>query len=548
MGVSVKVEQVYNPPNKSIIETIETTEFDEWFFSMARKTLDPEVFKWFNDLPFEVQRDFLGGITQQRDAPGDTKTWLRYFFPDSFNGPFSKAHTRYWNYVDSIDKDKKVPAYIMVLGRGGGKSTNMEATPIKLGADGVKKFALYIRHTQDKANETIQNISALLEGRKLGDYYPALTSRKLGKYGNARGWNMQEVRCSNGLSILGYGLDVASRGVKIEGDRPDLIILDDIDHELDDIKKVDKKIKLITRSILPTGSTNVTVLGGQNVIHENSIFNLLVKDKADFLLNRIVDGPYPAIENLEYDLRYDEKTDRKRYYITGGIPMWEGQNIETCENQMNEWGLDSFLTEAQHDVEEKAGGIFSDIEFERVEQKDLPEMVNVVVWCDPAITTTDNSDAMAIQADGLGVDGKIYKLYSYEEITTPERLIRKAILMAIKLKASRIGIETDQGGDTWLSVIAQATKTITKNYNIDEAAIPPFTQAKAGQGHGSKVHRAQQMKLDYEFGLIVHAINPTTRKLEKALNRFPKVKPYDLVDANYWSWKDLKGGLNSLVW
>jgi hypothetical protein len=37
-------------------------------------------------------------------------------------------------------------------------------------------------------------------------------------------------------------------------------------------------------------------------------------------------------------------------------------------------------------------------------------------------------------------------------------------------------------------------------------------------------------------------VRGTHATLERALNRFPKTKPLDLVDVAYWSWQDLNGG------
>jgi len=68
---------------------------------------------------------------------------------------------------------------------------------------------------------------------------------------------------------------------------------------------------------------------------------------------------------------------------------------------------------------------------------------------------------------------------------------------------------------------------------------PEFKENKAGAGYGPKVHRASQMLVDYEQGRIVHVLG-THAVLERALNRFPRTKPLDLVDAGFWSWNDLR--------
>jgi hypothetical protein len=46
------------------------------------------------------------------------------------------------------------------------------------------------------------------------------------------------------------------------------------------------------------------------------------------------------------------------------------------------------------------------------------------------------------------------------------------------------------------------------------------------------------MLVDYERNKIRHLVGTHT-SLENALMRFPKVKPFDLVDTAYWSWHAL---------
>jgi hypothetical protein len=72
---------------------------------------------------------------------------------------------------------------------------------------------------------------------------------------------------------------------------------------------------------------------------------------------------------------------------------------------------------------------------------------------------------------------------------------------------------------------------------------PKFDSEKAGAGHGGKMARAQRMLVDYERNKFRH-LEGTTIMLERSLERFPKVKPFDLTDASYWSWADLAGKLH----
>jgi len=47
---------------------------------------------------------------------------------------------------------------------------------------------------------------------------------------------------------------------------------------------------------------------------------------------------------------------------------------------------------------------------------ELPKFTKIVVWVDPAVTSTDQSDSQGICAGAMGVDNKKYILYSWEGI------------------------------------------------------------------------------------------------------------------------------------
>ena len=125
-----------------------------------------------------------------------------------------------------------------------------------------------------------------------------------------------------------------------------------------------------------------------------------------------------------------------------------------------------------------------------------------------------------------------------DEVWSPEDALRRAILWAVELGADHVGVETDQGGDTWRSTYEKVAADLVAEGAIERGQVPAFRQAKAGAGHGPKTHRASQMLTDYERGAFVH-VEGTHGVLERALRRFPRTKPFDLVDASYWSWRDL---------
>lgn len=473
-------------------------------------------------------------------APDNWQMRLRALFPKHFSRPFAERHVELWEWVTAIQVGERPRPFTAFWGRGGAKSTNAEAAVIDLGARGARRYCWYVSGTQDKADSHVENIASMLESERVSAYYPDLSKRMINKYGSSKGWRRNRVRTASGLTVDSLGLDTGARGVKIEDARPDIIIFDDVDELHDTLTTTNKKIATITQSVLPSGSNDCAVIFIQNLIHPNSVASQLADGRADFLKDRIVSGPYPAVHDLIY-----EQIDG-RFVITGGRASWEGQSLEVCQQQIDTWGLSAFLQESQHDVEH-TGGLWDHIDFQHVEYSFMPTFVKTAVWVDPAVTSTDNSDSMGISAGGIADNGKIYGLFWWESITSPEDAISRAIRKAIEVKSLTVGVETDQGGDTWKSVYARALQSVKDKMKgevsaeeYDKVIWPTFIEDKAGAGYGSKAERNAKMMVDYEHGQVIHVIG-THAVVEKSLRRFPN-KPLDLADSWFWTWNDLRNG------
>ena len=381
------------------------------------------------------------------------------------------------------------------------------------------------------------NIANILESSRISQYYPQMAQRKIGKYGSSKGWTRSMIRTATGFTVVAYGLDSAIRGTKIDDFRPDLIILDDIDSKHDTRATTRRKIDIITTSILPAGSPDMVVMAVQNLIISDGVFAQLASDTPPFLTDRVLSGPHPAVLGLKW--RMGDKGPE----IIGGVPVWAGQSIEVCQDQMRTWGVRAFLAEAQHDTEQGSDGIFSDIEFERIEMSEVPRLEKIVCWIDPAVTSSKKSHNQAIMIDGLeDKDGlakeqlqRIFRLYSWEGIDSPSAVISRALRMANKYGASSIGFETNMGGDLWRSTYDSISQDMFAREEIER--IPTFKSERATGATGGKEERTDQMYDEYVRGLIVH-VTGEIDMLESALRRFPG-QPDDLVDAAYWSWVEL---------
>lgn len=479
--------------------------------------------------------------------------------------PDAPHHRQYWTWLWALRRGIRPRPLIAVWARGGAKSTNAEMGAVAIGARQTRRYGWYVSGTQDQADDHVVTIAGMLESDLVATFYPELSSRRVSKFGHSRGWRVNRLRTASGFTIDAIGLDKAVRGVKVDMDRPDFIVLDDIDDTHDSPLTTTKKLKTITNTIIPAGATDLAILGIQNLVHPDSVFAQIVARSTDVLSNRLLLGPVPAVDDLTY-----RQTRDGRFVITGGTPTWIGQDLTQCQALIDEIGITAFLEEAQHEVEPPAGGMFSHIDMAalRISPDDVPALTRVECWVDPAVTKTDQSDAQAIQIDGIDGDsrtGTIYRLYSWEQRATPLEAIMRAILMAARFGALYVGVETDQGGETWESVFREAKDLLLGGRNnqipiglqrrmltdLGATDLGPdvlarirrlrFKEAKAGQGQQPKAERASKMLADYERpGQRIRHVIGTHTTLERALRRFPLTAPLDLTDAAYWAWNDLR--------
>lgn len=334
----------------------------------------PELMSFLNE---QELADLDSLILSSPSFSDDWAQWLFGNFQGVATEGLSDRHIRLWEWLAALRPGSRPNPRVEVWPRGGAKSSTAELGCVWVGAKNSRRFALYVSETQEQADKHVQSVASLFESIGF--------DRALGRYGHSKGWRRNQLRTANGFNVAAYGLDAATRGVKLDQYRPDLIIFDDLDSQNDTNRTIEKKIDAITTAIIPAGSVDCAVLVIQNLIHENGIVAQLVDGRADFLHGREVPPIEPAVLGLETEV-VEEEDGRKVYRITGGEATWEGQNLRTCERQINDWGLRAFLKEAQHEVQGAGGYVFDATKLEVVEAEDVPPLQSVCLAGDRAAT------------------------------------------------------------------------------------------------------------------------------------------------------------------
>ena len=277
--------------------------------------------------------------------------WLQALFPQTFTGVMAEYHGDFWDWLWGVPAVGPGPdghsAHVDVWARGWGKSTNIEVGVIGLAAHSRRRYGWYISGRQAQADDHVGTVSEKIASPGVAEFYPKLAEARVqivGERTRQLGWRRNRIWTADGFVMDALGLDSAIRGAKLGDQRPDFMIFDDVDEELDAEGTIDRKIAVITRRIIPAAAPGCVYLVGQNLVHPDGIVSRMVDGRATYLGSRTVSGPHPAIEGLKYVGTGTEAV------ITAGEPTWSVMSIEVCQQKIEDAGIESFLAECQHEV------------------------------------------------------------------------------------------------------------------------------------------------------------------------------------------------------
>lgn len=390
-------------------------------------------------------------------AGEDWVTWLAAILPAYCTHRFAPHHARFWDWAWAITAGERPETFVGIWPRGGAKSTSVESACVALAARRARRYGLYVCDTQDRADDHVSTVAAMLESERVELFYPELAARAVGKFGNSKGWRRNRLRTRSGFILDAIGLDTAARGVKLEDQRPDLLILDDIDGTHDTPTTTARKVSTITKALIPAGSDDLAVVAIQNLVIPDGVFAQLADGRAQFLRRRIVSGPIPAVEGLVL-----ERADDGRDLVVGGEPTWEGQDLDKCQELIDDWGTQAFLEEAQHEVDDAEGALWCTEQIDGGRVADHPELDLVVVSVDPSGGKGKGHDEQGIVAVGLGHDGQGYVLEDDSCSLSAMGWGKRAVMCAIETGAGVIVVEDNYGGDSMLNTVMQAADALVR--------------------------------------------------------------------------------------
>ncbi len=181
----------------------------------------------------------------------DPEAWFRYYFPHFYQNEPAPFHIAATKRVINNPEWYEVRSWSRELA----KTTRTMMEVFYLTLTGRKKNVLLVSNSYDNAVELLLPYKANLEKnqRIIHDY---------GEQFNIGQWEAGKFVTKNGVSFRAIGAGQSPRGTKNEADRPDIIIIDDIDTDKEVRNKdlIRKKVEWLTGALYGTRSINKPLL------------------------------------------------------------------------------------------------------------------------------------------------------------------------------------------------------------------------------------------------------------------------------------------------
>lgn len=199
--------------------------------------------------------------------------FFHFYFAHYVKYPIAPFHEE----IFQITEDEKIKLAVIVAFRGSAKSTLISTSYVLWSILGKqqKKFVVLCGQTEQKARQYLLNIkNELLHNELLRkDLGPFEEERN--NLGNATALIIKRLK----VKIMISSVEQSIRGMRYSENRPDLIILDDVE-DINSVKTRAGRNKVfdwLTGEIIPAGSEKTRIIAVGNLLHEDSLLKRLQK-------------------------------------------------------------------------------------------------------------------------------------------------------------------------------------------------------------------------------------------------------------------------------
>ncbi|MEU3552733.1 phage terminase large subunit family protein [Streptomyces fragilis] len=530
-----------------------------------------KIYEYMASLPMEVKQDLLtqeGRIRQTKNNPllFAVIYLLHHVTSDTGEMTLSEFHLALAEYAKTwakpITKERE-SRDAFIAPRNGGKSTWLFLIlPMWGAAHGHIRFVAAFADSAGQAEEHLQTFKDELDTNEaLGKDFPDLCTPLLGKRKNtAIAQSRDQIRQANGFAFVAKGADSKTLGLKINKQRPDLILFDDIEPGEANYSENEaiKRRGTVLNAILPmniyarvcfAGTTTMpgSIIDQMRMVEEKerewkesesidfpgNFGGVLKSGTNEFNSNLPISTPNSNTENLrnsdpdfyealDPDLRWVIDENIKVHYFP--VILKDGDRERSLWPEF--WSMD-YLNSIRHTRSFAMNLMNRPVSLDAAYWQDTDIRIgepvggygNTLLIVDPAVTTKKRSDYTGIAIESRGLDengkddGRIYVRYAEQHKISPGPELRDLVTTLCKAYGAKVVlVESNQGGDVWKSVF----DGIPAKLRLERAV-------------GAKEVRATHALDFYQKGKVWHTGFFDT--LQTQMYAFPRVTHDDVVDA-----------------
>jgi len=376
---------------------------------------------------------------------------------------------------------------------------------------GHKKFVVIVSSTEGVATRFLRRIKGELETN------PVIK----GLFGDMKTtkWGEGEIHLANGASVFAVGQGSQIRGLIDGANRPDLIVLDDLeDDEL--VRSEQRRADLsewLNASVLPTVDPEMgQIIYIGTILHEDSLLNNFVTHKL-----------YPEFVTKIY-ATYNEDTNEYLW-----PERFSPEDItQVKDNYIKRGQLYKFYLEYMNDPMPAESASFKNEYFNGNEFDDSSFPEDTICECFVDLggggvsKTADDSAFVIINTD---VHNTMYINDYVAEVMDTKEMTDTLFQLYEKYHPRMFYIEKTMATNILMPTLETEMKKRNVHLNTELVTPPRGSGDRRGNMSDGKYQRIEAMAPAFKLGTI--KIRPWMSKLKSQLLRFPRGKHDDLIDA-----------------
>jgi len=356
-----------------------------------------QIAKW-RELCAEIQNATTVVAESEQDKEArikrllsDYKAFVSYYFPHYAAVEPAEFHV---DAAKKIQKTKNLKA-LFEWARGHAKSVTFDiAIPMWLKARGELHTMVLVSKSEDNARILLADLQAEFEvnARYISDF---------GKQMNAGDWQQGQFSTLDGCAFFAKGRGQSPRGLRKKANRPDYIVIDDIDDDelVENPKRTAKLYSWIKSALfgaLDMGRGRFVMVG--NRIHKDSIVAKMAKN--------------PAVHHTVVNA-----LDKN-----GKPAWWQKYTLKEILEAQEFMGYREFQKEFMNNPI-KEGSVFKKEHIEYIKLPKLTSYRYIVAYCDPSFKETATADFKAVAVVGLTSTGQYHVIDTFARRTSISVLV-----------------------------------------------------------------------------------------------------------------------------